>query len=276
MAHAQKPDFIFRRKGRVHLNLQGRQFSRLLAAEVCTSAVVKLDTQCSKVLWRVLATHSIRQFPLHFPSRASPFAITFQLDPTSFCNTNSYLITALLCLQPFLLCSHFLLTGLHSLNDSIATAVSLFALNSSSTLLCMSWVGLVSLPQTEQISDLHTKFCADIQFTQCYTISAPSSLQNSYHGPFLLSPWSLETSLSSLKKKNTALQNSSALTSCFLFSWLNSPQWVKPPLWGFLNTDTAHSVWSAARVIGPSQRSLPDNTQQSQETRRWPRWDSNS
>ena len=31
---------------------------------------------------RVLATHSIRQFPLHFPSRASPRAITFQLDST--------------------------------------------------------------------------------------------------------------------------------------------------------------------------------------------------
>jgi len=32
---------------------------------------------------RVLATHSIRQFPLHFPSRASPCAITFQLDSTT-------------------------------------------------------------------------------------------------------------------------------------------------------------------------------------------------
>jgi len=31
----------------------------------------------------VLATHSIRQFPLHFPSRASPCAITFQLDSTT-------------------------------------------------------------------------------------------------------------------------------------------------------------------------------------------------
>ena len=29
---------------------------------------------------RVLATHSIRQFPLQFPSRASTCAITFQLD----------------------------------------------------------------------------------------------------------------------------------------------------------------------------------------------------
>ena len=37
MAHAQKPDFVFRRNGRVHLNRQGRQFSGLLAAEVCVS-----------------------------------------------------------------------------------------------------------------------------------------------------------------------------------------------------------------------------------------------
>ena len=64
----------------VHLNRQGRQFSRLLAAEVCASAVVMLNTPCSEVVWRVLATHSIRQFPLHFTSRASPCAITFQLE----------------------------------------------------------------------------------------------------------------------------------------------------------------------------------------------------
>jgi len=38
MAHAQKPDFVFRRNGRVHLNQLGFQFSRLLAAEVCESA----------------------------------------------------------------------------------------------------------------------------------------------------------------------------------------------------------------------------------------------
>ena len=79
MAHAQKPDFIFRRKGRVHLNRQGRQFSRLLAAEVCAWAVVMLDTSCSEVVWRVLATHSIRQFFLHFPTRASPCTVTWTL-----------------------------------------------------------------------------------------------------------------------------------------------------------------------------------------------------
>ena len=44
MAHTQKPDLVFRRNGRVHLNRPGRggQFSRLLAAEVCASAVVIL------------------------------------------------------------------------------------------------------------------------------------------------------------------------------------------------------------------------------------------
>ena len=43
----------------------GAQFGRLLAAEVCASAVVILDSPRSEVVWRVLATHSIRQFPLH-------------------------------------------------------------------------------------------------------------------------------------------------------------------------------------------------------------------
>ena len=67
MAHALKPDFVFRRNGRVHLNRRGRQFSRQLAAEVCASAVVMLDIPCSEVVGRALATHSISQFPLHFP-----------------------------------------------------------------------------------------------------------------------------------------------------------------------------------------------------------------
>jgi len=58
----------FGRNGRVHLNQPGgRQFSRLLAADVCASVVVTLDTTCSEVVWRVLATHYIRQIPLHFP-----------------------------------------------------------------------------------------------------------------------------------------------------------------------------------------------------------------
>jgi len=60
MAHAQKPDFVFRRNGRVHLNRQGRQSSRLLAAEVWASAAVMLDTPSSEV---VKGTG----YPLHSP-----------------------------------------------------------------------------------------------------------------------------------------------------------------------------------------------------------------
>ena len=61
----------------------GRQFNRLLADEVCASAVAMLDTACSVVVWRVLARHCIRQFPLQIPSRTPPCAITFQLQSSN-------------------------------------------------------------------------------------------------------------------------------------------------------------------------------------------------
>jgi hypothetical protein len=109
MAHAQKPDFVFRRNGRVHLNRRVRQFSRLLAAEVCASAVVMLDTPCSEVVWRTLVTHSILQFPLHFSFRASPCAITFQLGSTSF--PTSWVIT-----QP-----HYIFEVLYPVSRPITT-----------------------------------------------------------------------------------------------------------------------------------------------------------
>ena len=82
MAHAQKKNFVFRRNWRVHLNLRGRQCSRLLAVEVCASAVVMLDTPCSEVVWRYWLPTPFASFPRHFPSRGSPCDITFQLDPT--------------------------------------------------------------------------------------------------------------------------------------------------------------------------------------------------
>ena len=50
MAHAQKPHFVFRLNGQVHLNRRGSQFSRLLAAEVCASALVMLDIPRSEVV----------------------------------------------------------------------------------------------------------------------------------------------------------------------------------------------------------------------------------
>jgi len=74
MAHAQKPDLVFQRNGRVHLNWRaggGGQFSRLLAAEVCASAVVMvvmLDASCSEVECKTtgytLHSHVSPSFPL--------------------------------------------------------------------------------------------------------------------------------------------------------------------------------------------------------------------
>ena len=64
MAHAKKPDLIFQRNGRVHLNWRRSQFSRLLAAEVCASAIVMLDTACSEVQCKTTG------YPLH--SHVSP------------------------------------------------------------------------------------------------------------------------------------------------------------------------------------------------------------
>ena len=64
MVPAQKPDLVFQGYGRVHFNWRGRQFSRLLAVEVCASAVVMLDTPCSEVECKTTG------YPLH--SHVSP------------------------------------------------------------------------------------------------------------------------------------------------------------------------------------------------------------
>ena len=84
-AHAQKPDSVFQRNGRVHLYRRGCQFSRVLAFLECRSG----KNDCSNTGWTVpsqteacLATHSIRLFPLHFSSRASPCATRFRFHST--------------------------------------------------------------------------------------------------------------------------------------------------------------------------------------------------
>ena len=85
MAHAQKPDSVFQRNGRVHLYRRGCQFSRVLGFLECGSG----ENDCSNTGWTVvsqteawLATHSIRLFPLHFSSRASPCATRFRFHST--------------------------------------------------------------------------------------------------------------------------------------------------------------------------------------------------
>ena len=53
----------------------GRQFSRLLATEVCASAVVMMDTPCSEVVW------SGTGYPLH-----SPVSPSLQLPCVTVCH----------------------------------------------------------------------------------------------------------------------------------------------------------------------------------------------
>ena len=45
----------------------GRQFSRLMAAEVCASAVVMLDTPCSEVVWECWQPTPFTSFPFTSP-----------------------------------------------------------------------------------------------------------------------------------------------------------------------------------------------------------------
>ena len=67
MTHTQKPDFVFPRNGRVHLNRWGSQFSRLLAAEVCASAWVMLDRPRSEVAWEYWLPTRFASFPFTSP-----------------------------------------------------------------------------------------------------------------------------------------------------------------------------------------------------------------
>ena len=80
MAHAQKPDLVFQRNVRVHLYRRGCQFSRLLAAEVCASAVVMLDRPCP-----IQCTTA--GYPLH-----SPFSPSLLHPCVSVCHHIPFLL----------------------------------------------------------------------------------------------------------------------------------------------------------------------------------------
>jgi hypothetical protein len=182
MAHTQKQDFVFRRNGRVHLNRRKSQFSRLLAAEVCASAVVKLHTPCSEVVGRVLAIHSIRQFPLHFPSRASPCAITFQLDSNSLWN------------GPSTRFCHILGSKTGSFNMAPGTKI---------TTVIKAWYTLEPAAWWQPKANLHFPFVLSCHIKSCLNLVTPPSrtlikLSNTNQSPEMgkcLPPFSLESSL---------------------------------------------------------------------------------
>jgi len=103
MAHAQKPDFVFRRNGRVHFNWRVRQFSRLLAAEMCASAVVMLATPRSEVVREYWLPTPLASFPFTSPPvrHRVPSGFKHTLpDNVMFCHrtfTVSLMTTPYLC-----------------------------------------------------------------------------------------------------------------------------------------------------------------------------------
>ena len=158
MAHAQKPDFVFRRNGRVHLNRPPGGVSSVdyWQPRCAPSAAVMLDTPCSEVVWRVLATHSIRQFPLHFPLPASPCAITLQLWSTlPYSNDRSHVTPR--CM---------------SIADSLAviqhTTLDRYLHHKSMRFVCLTieWMRLKYLPRCTRDRRVHSalltvKWCVD-------------------------------------------------------------------------------------------------------------------
>ena len=82
----QEPDFVSRRNGRVHLNRPG-EGGQASVQSIIGSRVVRITGINAgytmfrgSVRWYWL---TIRQFPLHFPSRASPCAIKFHQQSTT-------------------------------------------------------------------------------------------------------------------------------------------------------------------------------------------------
>jgi len=84
MAQAQKPYFVFRRNGRVHLNRPGEGGASIQSTTGSRGVRIS-GSNAGYTMFRgsVKATDSIRQFPLHFPSSVSACAITFQMDCTA-------------------------------------------------------------------------------------------------------------------------------------------------------------------------------------------------
>jgi len=83
MAHAQKTDFVFPRNGRGHLNRWGASVQSTAGSRSVRISLSNAGFTTFGGGLRVLATHSIRQFPLYFPSRASSCATRFRTSSTS-------------------------------------------------------------------------------------------------------------------------------------------------------------------------------------------------
>jgi hypothetical protein len=83
MAHAQKPDFVFRRNGRVHLNRRGASVQSTNGSR----GVRISGSNAGYTMFR--GSVKSTGYPLHSPvSPSLPFpCVTFQLDSTTPCSS---------------------------------------------------------------------------------------------------------------------------------------------------------------------------------------------
>jgi hypothetical protein len=82
MAHAQKPDFVFSPKRTSPFKSAGASVQSTAGSRGVRISGSNGGYTTFRGSVIVLATHSIRQFPLYFLSRASPCAIRFQTHST--------------------------------------------------------------------------------------------------------------------------------------------------------------------------------------------------
>jgi len=153
----------------------GRQFSRLLTAELCASAEVMLDTPCSEVVWRVLATHCIHQFPNHLPSLR-------HLVPSHF---NWTLATSLMT------CSCGSNDGYTMFRGSVkGTGYPLHSPVSQSLALPASPCAITfQLESSNQkvVQSKHNNILNNVQFATCFGYSNHHQVDISLHGHDMLS-----------------------------------------------------------------------------------------
>ena len=83
MAHAQRPNFLFRRTRTSPFKSAGASVQSTDGSRGVRIRFSNAGFTTFRGSVRVLAIHSIRQFPLHFPSRASPCAVRFQTHSTT-------------------------------------------------------------------------------------------------------------------------------------------------------------------------------------------------
>ena len=88
MAHAQKPDSVFQRNGRVHLYQRGCQFSRVLAFLECGSA----ENDCSNTGWTVPSQAEDCWLPTPFASFPFTSPVHRRVPPDSVSTLPSLLV----------------------------------------------------------------------------------------------------------------------------------------------------------------------------------------